>query len=171
MGTFTSDKEFICPKSCIPEIENAIVAAFETDGFEVKRFSVPNGGFELSMTKGGMFKAVVGMKSALKVTANPTPRGVHIEAGIGIFGQQALPTVVTMFVFWPVLIPQIWGMIQQAQLDGRVLEIAEATIANYGEHLENMDGFRAGTRFCTQCGAPATTTAKFCQECGAKLRK
>ncbi len=169
MGTFTSDKEFICSKSCIPEVEKAIVAAFETDEFEVKRFALPNGGFELSMTKGGMFKAVVGMKSALKVTANPTPRGVHIEAGIGIFGQQVLPTVVTMFVFWPVLIPQIWGMIQQSKLDDRVLEIAEATVANYVEPLATTKRHCAGTQFCTQCGAQNSSEAEFCNKCGNKL--
>ncbi len=169
MGTFTSDKEFTCPKSCIPEIEKSIIAAFETDGFEVKRFTLPNGGFELSMTKGGMFKAVVGMKSALKVTANPTLRGVHIEAGIGIFGQQALPTVVTMFVFWPILIPQIWGMIQQSKLDDRVLEIAEATINNYVEPIVLAQHPDAGTQFCTQCGAKNSADAKFCNKCGNKL--
>lgn len=169
MGTFTSDKVFTCPKSCIPEIESAIIAAFEPEGFEIKRFSLPNGEFELSMTKGGMFKAVVGMKSALKVTANPTPTGVQIEAGIGIFGQQALPTVVTMFVFWPVMIPQIWGMIQQSKLDDKVLEIAESTVQNYVEPIALTQQPDAGTQFCTQCGGKNPSDAKFCNKCGAKL--
>lgn len=169
MGTFTSDKEFTCPKSCIPEIKTAIVSAFESDGFEVKRFSLPNGGFELSMTKGGMFKAVVGMKSALKVTANPTRNGVHIEAGIGIFGQQALPSVITAFIFWPVLIPQIWGMIQQSKLDGRVLEIAETVVSNFVEPIPRPQQSAAGAQFCTQCGGKNSSGAKFCNKCGNKL--
>jgi hypothetical protein len=29
---------------------------------------------------------------------------MYIEAGIGIFGQQAIPTLITMFVAWPVII-------------------------------------------------------------------
>jgi hypothetical protein len=41
----------------------------------------------------------------------------RVETGVGIFGQQAIPTAVTLLVFWPVLVAQVWNMAQEAKLD------------------------------------------------------
>ena len=81
-----------------------------------------------------MFKAVLGLKSALKVSLIPKDNAIAFEAGIGIFGQQAIPTIISMLFFWPVLITQIWGIVQQSKLDDKALEIAE-------EVLKNRDSF------------------------------
>ena len=60
--------------------------------------------------------------------------GVVIGAitGIGIFGQQVIPTIITMFIFWPVILSQLWGIVKQSQLDDRVMIIAANTIARSG---------------------------------------
>ena len=56
-----------------------------------------------------------------------------------------------MLFFWPVLITQIWGIVQQSKLDDKALEIAE-------EVLKNRDSFTTlnldinGMVFCTNCG-------------------
>ena len=69
------------------------------------------------------------MKTALKVHIYPANEQIRVDAGVGIFGQQAVPTLISMFLFWPVLITQISGMIAQAKMDDKVMMIAADTIA------------------------------------------
>ena len=54
---------------------------------------------DISITKGGLFKAVLGMKTALKVTLLPQGTEVSFEAGVGIWKQQAVPTIISMLIF------------------------------------------------------------------------
>lgn len=134
-------------------------------------------GYHFSITKGGIFKAVLGMKTALNVSLIPASGGVTAEAKVGIFGQQIVPALITLFVAWPVLLTQINGLVQQAKLDDEVLSMVEADI----RALEQSDpalspsGFEsqpAGQdfEFCTNCGAKIPAQAKFCSQCGTKLR-
>ena len=116
-----------------------------------------------------MFKAVLGMKTALKVHVYPVTENIRIDAGVGIFGQQVVPTLISMFLFWPVLITQISGMISQAKMDDRVMEIAADTIAREAMRFNNNSSSSAGGKFCTQCGRSLPGDALFCSGCGAKL--
>ncbi|HSK86676.1 MAG TPA: hypothetical protein VK902_25210, partial [Rubrobacter sp.] len=45
-----------------------------------------------------------------------------------IFGQQAVPTAITLLVFWPVIIAQVWNMAQEAKLDEEALRVAEESL-------------------------------------------
>ena len=121
--------------------------------------------YDISITKGGVFKAVLGMKTALKVTLLPQGCKIHFEAGVGIWGQQAIPTIISMLFFWPVLITQIWGMVEQSKLDDKALEIAEKIVRDSSANASAS----SYNRFCTNCGTPIDLQAKFCPECGAKL--
>ena len=104
---------------------------FERDGYEVKVTELSTGGYDISITKGGVFKAVLGMKTALKITLTPlSDKSIAFEAGVGIFGQQAIPTIISVFFFWPVLLTQIWGLIQQSNLNDKAAEIVEKVIAS-----------------------------------------
>mgnify|MGYP003301652503 CR=1 FL=1 len=109
----------------IPTIANRIQEEFLNDGYEVAMDALSSGGYDISITKGGVFKAVLGMKTALKVTLLPQGSNIHFEAGVGIWGQQAIPTVISMLFFWPVLITQILGMVEQSKLDDKALDIAK----------------------------------------------
>ena len=129
--------------------------------------SLSSGGCDISITKGGAFKAVLGMKTALKVTLLPHGNLISFEAGVGIWGQQAIPTVISMFFFWPVLITQIWGMIEQSKLDDRALEIANDVIAQSAASLPASSV--GGGKYCTKCGAENSSTARFCGSCGNEL--
>lgn len=153
----------------IPQIAEAIRMDFEKDGFEVNVDTLMSGGRDISVTKGNLFKAVLGMRSALKITLTPQSDGVFFDANVGIFGQQAIPTVISMLFFWPVLITQIWGLVEQAQLDDRALAVAESAIVE-DRSLDAFVGQNSGfTKYCTSCGAKITGSAKFCSECGARL--
>lgn len=106
-----------------------------SEGFEV-RIVDPNRGNEIYITKGGLFKAALGLRSALKVVMKPNREGnIDFEAGISIVKQQFIPTLLTVCVFSPVVIAQIWGMIKQSKLDEKAIEIAERAMYQYGNNL------------------------------------
>ena len=174
MGTFKSTKTFFVSPALMPEIARNIASDFANDGYEVQTQELSTGGYDISITKGGVFKAIIGMKTALKVNIAPIGESIRIDAGVGIFGQQAIPTVISMLFFWPVLITQISGMISQAKMDDRVMQIASDTIMRQTYQQPRAatmnPGAAAGQRFCTQGGRPNAADAVYCSGCGQKLQ-
>lgn len=170
MATYSKKKLLAVPASQIPQIAEAIRKDFEMDDFEVNIDTLVSGGRDISVTKGNLFKAVLGMRSALKITLSPQSDGVFFDANVGIYGQQAIPTVISMLFFWPVLITQIWGLVEQSNLDDRALEVAERACASRtSAFTAGSQPTSAGTKFCTECGTSVDASAKFCPECGARL--
>lgn len=165
MATYSKKKILAAHHSQIDSIANAIQRDFELEGFEVRVDSLMSGGKDISITQGKFFKAVLGMRSALKVTLTPQTDGVLFDANVGIFGQQAIPTVISMFFFWPVLITQIWGLVQQSKLDDKALAIAEQAISG----APTIDPLMSSAKFCTNCGSKMDNSSKFCSNCGATL--
>lgn len=175
MGTYNKRRLLTTSTSQIPRIAEAICKDFEIDGFEVNIDTLMSGGRDISITKGNLFKAILGMRSALKITLTPQSDGVLFDANVGIYGQQSIPTVITMLFFWPVLITQIWGLVEQSQLDDRALAVAERVIAIGGEAANPsssafMNSASANTaKHCTNCGTKIPEGAKFCSECGTQI--
>lgn len=173
MGTYSKKKLLAAHSSQINSIAEAIQNDFVRDGFEVNVDTLMSGGKDISITKGNLFKAVLGMRSALKVTLIPQTEGVLFEANVGIYGQQAIPTVISMLFFWPVLITQIWGLVEQSSLDDRALAVAEQTIAGGATSSASTSSFTStfsgNYKFCTNCGAKLDGASKFCSNCGTKL--
>lgn len=127
MGTFTTRKRLYGSAANIPAIAQEIRNAFAAEGYEVK-IENPSGE-EIYITKGGLFKAAVGLRTALKVTMKPSRDGnIDFEAGVSIVKQQLVPTIISMCIFNPVIVAQIWGMIQQSKLDEKAVEIAERVL-------------------------------------------
>ena len=170
MATFNTKTTLYGSPSLIPDIANRIQAQFQCEGYEVSMDLLSSGGYDISITKGGIFKAVMGMKTALKVTLLPQGGNIYFEAGIGIWGQQAIPTVISMLFFWPVLITQIWGMVQQSKLDDKALEIAKDVI-NASRYVSSTatTSNSGGSKFCTNCGTKNSESANFCCGCGKPL--
>lgn len=166
MGAFNTTAILNGDTSMIPTIAERICRDFSADGYECKQDDLLNGGVDISLTRGGFFKAVLGMKTALKVTLLPTSDGISFEAGIGIFGQQAIPTVIMLFFAWPVLLTQIWGLVQQSKLDDKALSIARSVIE---EARPTRFSSSPLARFCTYCGTRLTPDARFCSHCGKPL--
>ena len=170
MGTFNTKATLYGSSNLIPTIATRIQDHFQMEGFQVTSVMLTSGGCDISVTKGGMFKAVLGMKSALKISLLPQGNTILFEAGVGIFGQQVIPTAITMFLFWPVLITQIWGMVEQAKLDDKALEIAQAVVRENGNTCQQTTNTNTGAkRFCTECGTQNVETAKYCCGCGKLL--
>lgn len=168
MGTFNTQKMLYGASALLPEIASRIQLDFQAEGYEVAVTSMSSGAYDISITKGGVFKAVIGMKTALKVNLQPRGGDICFEAGVGIFGQQVIPTVISMLFFWPVLITQIWGMVEQSKLDDKALSIAEKVIVeNQGKTGSSSFTASSGQKqFCTICGKETDATAKFCPNCG-----
>ena len=170
MGTFKSSKIINGSPSLIPQVGRDVMNYFLAEGYDVKGDSLISGGYDISVSKGGMFKAVLGMKTALKIVIRPQGGQIAMESGVGIFGQQAIPTAISMLFFWPVLIPQIWGIVKQSKLDEKSIEIAEASIIRHSKGTVSSSSAQAQNNiFCTQCGTPNAEGVKFCRECGGKL--
>ena len=131
---FTSKKVFDADPAFIPAIADELVKQFRREGFSTAQMPLGPGGADVSITKGGLFKGVLGMKTALKITITPVGQQIVAEAGVGIFEQQAIPTMITVFIFWPVIITQIWGMIVQSRLDNRAMDYIELQKNPYREH-------------------------------------
>ena len=168
MATFSTKKILYGATSLIPTIANRIQEEFQNDGYEVAMDALSSGGYDISITKGGVFKAVLGMKTALKVTLLPQGGNILFEAGVGIWGQQAIPTVISMLFFWPVLITQIWGMVEQSKLDDKALDIAKDVIY-MNSNIAAVATASNGSKFCTGCGTKNAESSNFCCGCGRPL--
>lgn len=172
MSVFKTEKILRADAKMIPGIADEIAVDFKSDLFEVNVLNLVSGGADISLSKGGMFKAVLGLKSALKITMLPTSGGISFRAGVGIFGQQVIPSIISWCFCWPVLITQISGMIKQAKLDDRALAVAERYIAEHANEVSTAseNGVPAA-KFCSACGKAHEPAAAFCVHCGAKIMR
>lgn len=175
MAVFSKKQLLQASPSLIPQMAQSIRREFEVDGFDVNIDTLLSGGSDISLTKGNIFKAVLGMRSALKVKLIPQTDGVLFDASVGIFGQQVIPTAISMFLFWPVLLTQIWGLIQQSSLDDRALAAAERGIdsssgpSNSSSTNSPFTSSPDSGFYCPYCGKPVPQDAAFCPKCGKKI--
>ncbi len=128
MGAFNTRKTLYGSAPQFPSIAEQIRSSFVSEGYEV-RIEDPSTERDVYITKGGLFKAAMGMRSALKVTMKPTRDGnIDFEAGVSMFKQQFAATLITEFFFSPLVLTQIWGMVKQSKLDEKAVAIAERAI-------------------------------------------
>src|SRR3712207_2939380 len=128
MGTFNSSHIVPYQVEDLAPVAQDVMRHFEQQDFEVTETPIPAGGVQVSIRKGGTFKAIIGLRSALNIKIEPQANGTRVEAGVGIFGQQALPTAITLLVFWPVVVAQVWNMAKESKLDEEALRVAEESL-------------------------------------------
>lgn len=166
MGTFNTKKFLNGSPSLIPAIANKMQSHFLEQGYEVKMEALSSGGYDVSISKGGMFKAVLGMKTALKIALLPQDDAILFDASVGIFGKVLIPTLIMWYVAWPVLLTQMWGLIKQANLDDEALAIAEEVIA---KGKPSKSWFSRGKKYCPYCGTENPADALYCKKDGKPL--
>jgi hypothetical protein len=125
---FNSSKTVPYVVDDLAPVAQDVMRHFEDQDYEVTETHLPSGGVQVSIRRGGTFKAIIGMKTALNIRIEPVEGGTQVDAGVGIFGQQAIPTIITALVFWPVIISQVWNMAQEAKLDEEALGVAEESL-------------------------------------------
>ena len=163
---FSSSRVFKVSPDRIPEMARTLEISLQQEGYETRSDTLLGGDVIVSLTKGGLFKAVVGMKTALKVELRADSGNVLAKTSVGIWGHQIVPTVIMLLWFWPVLITQIWGLVQQSNLDARVMEILAEAAENEPEAID-VPSEEITPRFCSECGKPVH--GNFCSNCGAKV--
>lgn len=122
MGLFKSTKLFCNVSQHCDAVANSVMSSMRYEGYEVDGVKLPTGDWDISIKKGDLFKAVLGLQTALKITISPATPHAYVKADVGIFGRQVIPTVLTVCVWWPLIIPQIWGIIKQSKLDRLVMD-------------------------------------------------
>lgn len=179
-------------------IDLDLVAQELTDHFRERRYEVAysqvdDRTWDVSITRGGMFKQAIGLKSALKIELEKRPKGTAVRAGAGVFGKQAAASVITLLVAWPVVLTQVWGLIRESGLDDEAVRVVELTInrmlrggagtaarnsatatrtddGTFGEGAGGDAGVpvpSARARYCPSCGVEGAPGARFCPSCGA----
>jgi hypothetical protein len=171
MVAFESQQTFYTPVSDLEPVVRETERHFRDQGFEVVGERRMSGAWDVSLTRSNLFKTVCGLKSALKIELVPQGGAVFVKAGIGIFGQQAIPSLVTWFVFWPVLVTQLWGLIQQSKLDEKALRVIGESLGRQKASKEPEPGWNphAEAISCKACGATLPAGSAFCPACGAKV--
>ena len=134
MGLFKSTRLFCNVAAHTDAVANSLMSSMRYEGYEVDGVKLPSGDWDISIKKGDLFKAVLGLQTALKIAISPTSPHVYVKAGVGIFGQQVIPTVLTVCVWWPFVIPQIWGMIKQSKLDRLVMDKIQSEFNKLAGH-------------------------------------
>ncbi len=141
---------------------------FRGKGFEVQSLQGLSGSWQVSLRKGGMFKSILGLKTALNVTLQQNHQSVSVDADVGIFGSQGIPTFITVFVFWPVLVTQIWGLVVQSNLDDEAVSCVEQYVSSAS--LGSPRQQPGSSLFCTHCATPVQVGMKFCPDCGNPIQ-
>lgn len=173
MGVFKSSQMFPITVSDLTPVANDVTEYFKQKGFEVAKEKTLIGGWDISITKSGIFKTVLGLKSALKVEIEPMGTSTNVKAGVGVFGAQVVPVILLYFVGWPILVTQIWGLIQNSKLDEEALECARDSLVRHSS--AGIDPAKAVpaavTKRCVNCGEQLSSLVKFCHFCGTKAEE
>ena len=139
---------------------------FTAKDYKVSKEQLANGGF-ISITNSGIFKSISGMSTGLNITLTQMKGAISVSMKVGIFGKQLVPTAISMLLFWPMLIPQIYGLVKQYNLDTETYGVIEAAIKECeAPYSNNID---EDTAFCPFCGVKTPTSAKFCVSCGKRI--
>lgn len=138
---------------------------FERQGYSVTTERTVDGGF-VSLTKGGMFDTISGTKTGLNITLSGMSGSITVSLKIGAFGKQVIPTAIAMWVFWPIMIPQIYGLVQQNKLDTEVYNVIDVAIREIEHSAVTVP---ENTIFCVYCGTAVPADADFCSACGKRM--
>jgi hypothetical protein len=175
MSAFKSDKLIPISVADLGPVARELAEHFKQRTYQVECTQTPDGEWEVDITRGNIFKAVVGLKSAMKVKLEACPQGTIVHAKVGIFGKQAVPTAISLLVFWPVLATQIWGMIREAELDNEAVRVVEVSLRRAqrlgggspgGETQPPPGAPSSAETFCTGCGTQLDASSAFCGACG-----
>lgn len=168
MGIFNSSKIIATELKDLSPVLSDVKEHFEKEGFEVETKETETGGI-ISITKGDLFKAVMGLKSALNTTLTVQEGSVLVEAKIGAFGGKVIAAAGAVLATGILGVTAGVGLYNQSQLDEEMIaEIEKSIYKHASTNIGSASPVRQG-KFCTHCGAAVQEDALFCQKCGNKL--
>jgi hypothetical protein len=185
VNAFNTEKFIPISVADLEPVAQELAGHFKQRNYQVECSPLPDGEWQVGITRGGVFKTALGLKSALKVQIGPRSTGTMVKAGAGIFGKQAVPTAITLLVAWPVLLTQVWGLIREAGLDDEAVRVVETILTRVqragafdasstsgsgtAQPADDMPSFDLGAAHAAgaQSGAAkATSPRAFCTSCG-----
>lgn len=196
MSAFKTEKFIPASVTDLGPVAQELAEHFQQRNYQVERSQLSGGEWQIGITRGGVFKAILGLKSALKIQIEARPAGTMVRARVGIFGKQAVPTAITLLVAWPVVLTQVWGLIREAGLDDEAVRMVEiiltrteraarvpaggsapdptdSPLQSSGSAAVGAEGARveasnarSAGAFCTSCGGQLDESARFCSGCG-----
>lgn len=161
MSTFSTSKSYKASSSFIPYAIGCVRNSFSSEGFEITQNSVSFNKTVLVLTKGNLVKKVIGLKQGLEISFESNGDNILVEAKGTVLKDQLIASSLTLFVTWPVLIPQIIGLIKQSGLDDKAIGVVDTAHANF---------VYDNPTYCTSCGGRISGTASVCPHCGASLK-
>ncbi len=171
MGVFNTKAILKGEPKLLPAIADRICKEFKEEGYDGYRDYVGNGSIDISLTKGDFFKSILGMDTALKIRLEPQDNAISFDAGIGIFGKETIPAIISCFFMWPLLLTQLWGLVKQSKIDDKALEIAKSVIKENAPAPQIIiipaHQLAQNNAICKHCGTHLPNKAKFCFNCGS----
>jgi hypothetical protein len=153
----------------LPSAGQEIARHFQQQGYSVEVEPSVVGATVVSLHKLGIFRAVLGLKTALKINLEPVNGGTMVRAEIGMWGHQVAPTAIMLLVAWPVLLTQIWGFVQQSKLDDEAVRIAAETLHKMAGAPLAGTTIASAAKHCVECGQLLSQVGKFCPSCGKPI--
>lgn len=160
MSTFTSCKSYPATATFIPFAVERIRTHFSSDGFHVDQKAGACNKTVLEVTKANLFTHAVGLRQGLKITLGNESGNITVEVRGTVLKNQMLASAISLFIAWPVIIPQIIGMIRQSGLDEKAIHVIDAAFDTFSQERPT---------FCTHCGGKVTGNPSRCPHCGADL--
>lgn len=164
---FSSTRIFNVSPNLIQPIAEDVATQLTAEGYDVDVESSLGNDVQISLSKGGMFKKVLGLQTALNVMLSDQGDSIKAEATVGIFKQQVIPTLIMLFITWPVIVTQIVGLVKQSHLDDHIMELIDSAISQLGAKVALKKVAKNGA-YCPNCGT-RVSGGKFCSECGEGL--
>ena len=170
MGAFSSAKTIPIVVADLGPVASDLVLHFQRQGYETTSLPTLTGGWDVSITKGGIFKSVIGAKTALKIEITTDGNQTSVRASVGVFGLQAIPSAISLLLFWPLLATQIFGLVRQSHLDDEAIACVEDSLKTRAAQSSTASALPSRQqRFCVECGTVNEPDATFCAKCGVKL--
>lgn len=170
MGAFESTNTFFKTMPDLAPVAEDVMGHFRDRQFDVKGERRITGDWDISITRGTVFKTVCGLRTALKIELRPEGNQVFAKASVGIFGQQVIPSVISFFLLWPVLLTQIWGLVKQSKLDDEAIRVIGESLDRHAPAGAPATATTGGTgKFCTACGGALPHASAFCPHCGGRV--
>ena len=162
MALKSTQKSFKTKLQNVEQVVEDFRNHFESKDYKVESNPTTDGAF-ISLTNKNIFKTISGLQTGLNITLSVYDDSITAKMDVGIFGKQAVPGLIAMLVFWPILVTQIVGLIKQNKLDTEAYDVLEKSIK---EHEPKTAAFE---EYCPYCGEGIEKGAKFCPHCGENL--
>ena len=113
-------RSFQCPMSLFQELIRAAQGWLSAEGFKCQRLQMEDGGIVIQIEKGGGWRKVLGMSTAVHIVFHQVEDRVNVEIGNGRWLDKAAAGTLSIIILWPLAITAGIGVWQQMKLPERV---------------------------------------------------